>query len=117
MSRARGVFLRSFLVAVLLGFVAWPYLRQAASGLPAEVEFIEVGSTGQHAGGNIAYDQDLGTPPAGGHTTPSGKTVASTMNPSAMRVPSTPWSMGRFGSPTNPTSPGGAREAERPDPM
>ncbi len=62
MSRARGVLLLgSILVAVLLGFVAWPYLQQAASGLPAEVEFIEVGPTGQHVGGNIDYDQDLST--------------------------------------------------------
>lgn len=70
MSRARGVLLGSILVAALLGFVAWPYLRQAASGLPAEVEFIEVCPTGQHVGGNIDYDQDLGTPPAGGPHNP-----------------------------------------------
>ncbi len=41
-------------------------MRQTASGLPAEVEFIDVGPTGQHVGGNIDYDQDLGTPPTGG---------------------------------------------------
>jgi hypothetical protein len=55
---------------VLVAFVAWPYLRQAASGLPVEVEFLEVGPTGQHVGGNIAYGQDLGIPPAGGPHNP-----------------------------------------------
>jgi Protein of unknown function (DUF3105) len=58
------------LVAVLVGFVAWPYLRQAASGLPSEVEFVDVGPTGQHVGGNLEYDPDLGTPPAGGPHNP-----------------------------------------------
>jgi hypothetical protein len=62
--------LGGILVAVLLGFVAWPSLRRAASGLPAEVEFLEVGPTGQHVGGNIDYDQDLVTPPAGGPHNP-----------------------------------------------
>jgi hypothetical protein len=105
MSRARGaLLLGGILVAVLVGFIAWIYLRQAASGLPAEVEYIEVGPT-EHVGGNIDYDQDLGTPPAGDRTTPNGKTVASTKSPSATRTPCTPWSMGRSGSPINPTSP------------
>jgi Protein of unknown function (DUF3105) len=66
----RILLLGGILVAVLVGFIAWPYLRQAASGLPAEVEFIEVGPTGQHVGGDIDYDQDLGTPPAGGPHNP-----------------------------------------------
>jgi hypothetical protein len=71
MSRVRGVFLLGgILVAVLVGFVAWTYSRQAASGLPAEVDVIEVGPTGQHVGGNIGYDQNLGTPPAGGAHNP-----------------------------------------------
>jgi|SRR5215208_4363070 hypothetical protein len=112
MSRARGVLLLGgILVAMLLGFVAWPSLRQAANGLPAEVEFLEVGPTGQHVGGNIDYDQDLGTLTGrGGRITTSGKTVATAMIPCATRTPSTPWSMGRFGSPTNPPFP---RTSER----
>jgi uncharacterized protein DUF3105 len=70
MSRARGaLLLGGILVAMLVGFIAWIYLRQAASGLPAEVEYIEVGPT-EHVGGNIDYDQDLGTPPAGGSHNP-----------------------------------------------
>jgi hypothetical protein len=48
----RILVLGGILVAVLVGLVAWSYLRQAASGLPAEVEFIDVGPTGQHVGGN-----------------------------------------------------------------
>jgi hypothetical protein len=48
----RILLLGGILVAVLVGLVAWSYLRQAASGLPAEVEFIDVGPTGQHVGGN-----------------------------------------------------------------
>ncbi len=46
-------------------------MRQTASGLPAEVEFIDVGPTDQHVGGNIDYDQDSVTPPAGGPHNPN----------------------------------------------
>jgi hypothetical protein len=65
----RILLLGSLLVAVLVGFVGWAYLRQAASGLPAEVEYIEMGSS-EHVRGNIDYSQDLGTPPAGGPHNP-----------------------------------------------
>ena len=57
--------------AVPVGLVAWSYLRKAASELRAELEFMDVGPTGQHVGGSIDYDQDLGTPPAGGPHNPS----------------------------------------------
>jgi Protein of unknown function (DUF3105) len=71
MSRARRTLLLGFIpVAVLVALVAWAFLRQAASGLPAEVESIDVGPTGRHVAGNIDYDQDLGTPPAGGPHNP-----------------------------------------------
>jgi hypothetical protein len=42
--------LGGILFAILVAFVAWPSLRQAASGLPAEVESLDVGPTGQHVG-------------------------------------------------------------------
>jgi hypothetical protein len=67
----RIVLLGGILVAVLVSLVAWCFLRQAASGLPAEAEFIDVGPTSLHVGGNIDYDQDLGIPPAGGPHNPS----------------------------------------------
>ena len=64
MSRARGVLLLgSILVAVLLGFVAWPYLQQAASGLQADAELERLIDV---------YGQDPGSAPLGGHSSCTG---------------------------------------------
>jgi len=102
---------RALSAAVMLGVVALALLlfgcgqqRSAVEGhsqpargrpkAPAGVEKIDVGKAGIHLMGNIDYEQDLGTPPAGGPHNDCGRTADSTMSPSVRRTPSTPWSMG-----------------------